>query len=114
MQRALFLILLMLVSLAPVTGEDGTQVMTQNLENGVLKVSATTNPNSSFEFVQNGSFWELDVSTLPDGKHTIGLQADGNEQLAVFWTGPQSDFVWEDALIHMVMTDRFVNGNSSK
>jgi len=113
MQRALFLFLLMLVSLAPVTGEDGTQVMTQNLENGVLKVSATTNPNSSFEFVQNGSFWELDVSTLPDGKHTIGLQADGNEQLAVFWTGPQSDFVWEDALIHMVMTDRFVNGNTS-
>ena len=29
------------------------------------------------------------------------------------WRGPHASFVWEDALIYMVMTDRFVNGNQS-
>ena len=41
------------------------------------------------------------------------MTADGKESLAVFWTGPDADFVWDDALIYMVMTDRFVNGNTS-
>lgn len=113
MRVALLLVSLMVVSTVPVSGEDEVFVMSQTIEEGQLKVTATTNPNSSYEFIQNGALWELDLSTLPDGKHTIGLKSDGDEQLAIFWTGPQSEFIWEDALIQMVMVDRFVNGNTS-
>ena len=78
-----------------------------------LIVSSVENPNPDYAFIQNGATWELDLSQLTDGKHSIGLAADGKESLAVFWTGPDADFVWDDALIYMVMTDRFVNGNTS-
>jgi len=113
MRVALLLVSLMLVLMVPVSGEEEAFVMAQSIQDGKLKVTAIENPNSSFEFVQNGPSWELDLSTLPDGKHTIGLSSDGEEQLAVFWTGAQSEFIWEDALIQMVMIDRFVNGNTS-
>ena len=78
-----------------------------------LVVTSAGNPNSDYAFTQNGDSWELDLTQLPDGKHSITLAADGKESLAVFWTGPNADFVWDDALIYMVMTDRFVNGNTS-
>ena len=78
-----------------------------------LVVTSAVNPNSDYAFTQNGDTWELDLTQLADGKHSITLAADGKESLAVFWTGPNADFVWDDALIYMVMTDRFVNGNTS-
>ena len=78
-----------------------------------LVVSSVENPNSDYAFTQNGATWVLDLTQLPDGKHSITLSADGKESLSVFWTGPNADFVWDDALIYMVMTDRFVNGNTS-
>ena len=78
-----------------------------------LIVSSVENPNPDYAFIQSGATWELDLSQLTDGKHSINLTADGKESLAVFWTGPDADFVWDDALIYMVMTDRFVNGNTS-
>ncbi|MBJ60817.1 MAG: hypothetical protein CMB54_02705, partial [Euryarchaeota archaeon] len=63
--------------------------------------------------------WSLDLGGLEDGKHTIhiegfdtsGIPAD--DLLLPFWIGEESDFIWNDALIYMVMTDRFVNGNQS-
>ncbi|HJM40595.1 MAG TPA: alpha-amylase family glycosyl hydrolase, partial [Candidatus Thalassarchaeaceae archaeon] len=63
--------------------------------------------------------WTLDLSTLPEGKNTLhitGDDVDGNaadDLLLPFWNGPQADFIWEDSLIYMVMTDRFVNGDGS-
>tara|TARA_B100001113_G_scaffold97550_1_gene78522 strand:- start:2268 stop:4598 length:2331 start_codon:yes stop_codon:yes gene_type:complete len=78
-----------------------------------LVVSSVENPNSDYAFIQNGATWVLDLTDLAEGKHSITLAADGKESLAVFWTGPNADFVWDDALIYMVMTDRFVNGNTS-
>ena len=56
---------------------------------------------------------------MEDGKHSLkidGFDVDGNpayDLLVPFWTGPAADFEWQDALIYMVMTDRFVNGNTS-
>ncbi|MCH1443760.1 MAG: alpha-amylase family glycosyl hydrolase, partial [Candidatus Poseidoniaceae archaeon] len=63
--------------------------------------------------------WTFDLSNLSDGKHTIHLECydvNGNEAydlLVPFWIGEGSSFEWNDALIYMVMTDRFVNGNTS-
>ena len=63
--------------------------------------------------------WSLDISNLEDGKHTLhieGVDTSGipaDDLLLPFWVGEESDFMWEDALIYMVMTDRFVNGNHS-
>ena len=63
--------------------------------------------------------WTYDLSRLDDGKHTFkieGFDVDGNpayDLLIPFWTGQSADFEWQDALIYMVMTDRFVNGNTS-
>ncbi len=63
--------------------------------------------------------WDLNLSMLPDGKHRIhvtGVDNDGEsaEDLIIpFWTGREAGFRWDDALIYMIMTDRFVNGNQS-
>ncbi|MED6338803.1 MAG: alpha-amylase family glycosyl hydrolase, partial [Candidatus Thermoplasmatota archaeon] len=63
--------------------------------------------------------WTLDTTTLSDGKHTLKLEiadTDGNQaydHLVPFWVGQQSEFSWEDSLIYMIMTDRFINGNAS-
>mgnify|MGYP000523596161 CR=1 FL=1 len=63
--------------------------------------------------------WTLDLDDFADGKHTLNLEiddSDGNsayDHLVPFWTGPQSDFSWEDSLIYMIMTDRYINGNLS-
>ncbi len=78
-------------------------------------------PNSIQGATWNPNTWEwtYDISGLSDGKHTLHLtidDLDGNsayDQLAPFWKGEQSNFSWEDALIYMIMTDRFVNGNTS-
>ena len=71
--------------------------------------------------VWNVSDWSMSLNTtkLANGKHTLiidGQDDEGNhlEPLIVpFWKGPQQDFIWQDALIYMVMTDRFVNGDLS-
>ena len=90
-----------------------TPLLSHQLTDDKLVVSSVENPNSNYPFTQKGGTWELDLTQLQDGKHSITLAADGKESLAVFWTGPDADFIWDDALIYMVMTDRFVNGNTS-
>ena len=65
------------------------------------------------------STWTLPLSDLEDGKHTLkveGFDTEGHpayDLLVPFWTGPHAEFVWDDALVYMIMTDRFVNGNTS-
>jgi len=63
--------------------------------------------------------WSLDISNFEEGKHTLHIEIDdtnGNtayDELVPFWRGEQADFSWEDSLIYMIMTDRFINGNLS-
>ena len=65
------------------------------------------------------SSWTLSLDGFEDGKHTLKVEVDDTEGhpaydvLVPFWRGPHASFVWEDALVYMVMTDRFVNGNES-
>ena len=67
----------------------------------------------------SSSTWTLDLTGLDDGKHSLlieGSDVEGHvayDLLVPFWRGPHASFVWEDALIYMVMTDRFVNGDQS-
>jgi len=81
--------------------------------------NGTPDALSSASWDAGSSSWMLDVSQFDEGKHTLRIEGhdlDGNEAydlLIPFWKGPHADFVWEDALIYMIMTDRFVNGNES-
>ncbi len=65
------------------------------------------------------STWTLDLTSFEDGKHSLlieGVDVEGHaayDLLVPFWRGPHASFGWEDALIYMIMTDRFVNGNLS-
>ena len=54
MRVALLLVSLMLMLMVPISGEEEAFVMSQSIQDGKLKVTAIENPNSSFEFVQNG------------------------------------------------------------
>jgi glycosidase len=63
----------------------------------------------------NNSGWDVDASSLAEGRHTLRFQLDDwNRDLVIpIWIGAQADFTWQDATIEMIMTDRFVNGNIS-
>ncbi|MBS71535.1 MAG: hypothetical protein CMO20_01090, partial [Thermoplasmata archaeon] len=65
--------------------------------------------------------WEfnVEINNLSDGKYTLRVNANdennanADELILPFWIGEQANFIWDDALIYMIMTDRFVDGNSS-
>ncbi|MBN17830.1 MAG: hypothetical protein CMB37_06720, partial [Euryarchaeota archaeon] len=105
-------------------------MFTHTIENDILTVfwhagigggePESTPPALANSFWDESTWsWSLNISNLPDGKNTLhitGNDVDGNvadDLLLPFWIGEQSNFVWDDALIYMVMTDRFVNGNQS-
>ncbi len=71
------------------------------------------------EWDETNLLWKYNISNLDEGKHSLlieGVDDFGNtayDLLVPFWTGEHSEFIWDDALIYMIMTDRFVNGNTS-
>ena len=60
----------------------------------------------------------LSLNNLEPGKYTVRVEASDREGISaepvllVFWI-EESPFLWKDALIYMIMTDRFVNGNTN-
>ena len=87
-------------------------------------VSATVMHNfveSNISGIWDSNDWSLNLSIdeLTSGKYTLKVVGkdinnhDAEELLLPFWIGDQSNFIWDDALIYMVMTDRFVDGNPS-
>ncbi|MCS5538009.1 MAG: alpha-amylase family glycosyl hydrolase [Candidatus Poseidoniaceae archaeon] len=80
------------------------------LENGVGDLQTTWSEES----------WSLQISAsgLEDGKYRIRVSASdesgasAEDILLPFWVEDEK-FQWDDALIYMVMTDRFVNANTS-
>ena len=95
------------------SGSDGSTLLTGGpiLKSGFYPGVTTFN--------QTTEAWDINLSVLPEGKHTFhanGVDDDGyhaEDILIPFWLGESADFEWQQALIYMVMTDRFVNGNSS-
>ena len=82
------------------------------------KHAGTTTPLSSSQAALSGDSVDISIDTLPEGKHTIVVtvkDADGavsELERLVFWI-EADEFSWRDALIYMVMTDRFRDGDSS-
>ena len=86
-----------------------------------LRHDATTTPIASTAIAVDATHQTiaLDVPALADGKYTIFVTATDQSGQApveplrlVFWVEPTT-FTWQDALIYMVMTDRFVDGDPS-
>lgn len=76
------------------------------LEGGELTVDAATGDAA------------IDLEGLPDGKHTVVVRAAtrsgkiGEALRLVFWIETEP-FDWNDAIVYMVMTDRYRNGDPS-
>jgi len=109
---------------------DTRPMFTHSIENQILTVewhagsggdapSGTPQGLSGSTWYEGNWSWVLDLSGLEDGKHTIHIEGNdssgvsADDLLLPFWIGEGAEFVWNDALIYMVMTDRFVNGNIS-
>jgi glycosidase len=83
-----------------------------------LRTNTTTTPVATGVTVA-GSQIALDIASLADGKYTAFVTAKDTAGTApaeplrlVFWV-EASHFTWQDALLYMVMTDRFVDGDPS-
>lgn len=86
---------------------------------GELKKDDTSTPLTSSQLsVAADGTTTISLSGLSDGKYRVVLrpQADSGAQgepiRLVFWIESEK-FSWEDALIYMVVTDRYKNGNPS-
>lgn len=85
-----------------------------------VKSDGVSRPLTASEFSFNGDTWELDVnlSGLADGKHTISAVMPNmggtasNNLLVPVWIEADA-FDWRDAIIYMIMTDRFRDGSSA-
>ena len=78
----------------------------------------------NISYIWNEEDWSVDInvnfslSLFEYGKYTLNVQAfdsEGRESNKIsypFWF-EESSFNWNGALVYMIMTDRFVNGNSS-
>jgi glycosidase len=119
----------------PVLSLDSFSINTSGLDATILYWAGTSqaNPNTinatlmhDFSDIPITGIWDasnwkfsLDIENLADGKYTLRVNAndvnnaEAEELLLPFWIGEESDFIWDDALIYMVMTDRFVDGNSA-
>jgi glycosidase len=82
-----------------------------------LRHDGATQPISSITVTDQTM--SINVPGLPDGKYTVFVtandlagQAPAEPLRLVYWV-EASRFTWQDALIYMVMTDRFKNGDPS-
>ncbi len=84
----------------------------------LLKGSTTTPLSPGQLIVGDDGTTSIDLTGLADGKYRVVLRprsangAVGEPVRLVFWIEAEP-FSWEDALIYMVVTDRFRNGDAS-
>jgi glycosidase len=91
-------------------GGDGTKIET------VRAVRRFEGVETEVEVARTGGELTIDLTGLPIGKHTLVVDAIATDGLAAprvlvpFWIEAEVHD-WRDALIYMVMNDRFRNGN---
>lgn len=96
--------------LALFRGADGAPI--ESLR-AVRRFEGTETPVEIQRSTEMGKDGELSIwsSGLPVGKHTLVVEVAGGERVLVpFWI-EKTAWDWRDALIYMVMTDRFRNGD---
>ena len=78
----------------------------------------------NISYIWNEEDWSVDInvnfslSLFEYGKYTLNVQAfdsegRGSNKISYPFWFEESSFDWNGALVYMIMTDRFVNGNSS-
>ena len=83
-----------------------------------LRGPGGTRDLSATALVRAGDNFSLSLATLADGKYTVALTpldiegTEGPATLLPFWIEAEP-FRWRDALIYLVMTDRFRDGDTS-
>lgn len=85
-----------------------------------LRSGTSSRALTASELSWNAATWELGVALtgLADGKHTVAITAKNNAHVASnklvlpFWVEPEA-FDWKDAIIYLVVTDRFRDGNAA-
>lgn len=83
-----------------------------------LRSGATSRLLTNSELSVSGDTIRLNLSGISNGKHVVNVVAAAangtmSESLLLpFWM-EETSFSWNDAVIYMVMTDRFKNGNTS-
>jgi glycosidase len=104
------------VAFAPGQGAPGLDPATVQ---ATLRHDGATQPIGNVAIDASHTTITADVTGLADGKYTIFITAKdlaGQSPVEplrlVFWVEP-SAFTWQDALIYMVMTDRFKDGNAA-
>ncbi len=83
-----------------------------------LRSAEAPRPLSDGEITRTGDSVRVSLEGLPDGKYTVALTpvdvegTAGPAALLPFWV-EASTFHWRDALIYLIMTDRFRDGDAS-
>ena len=83
---------------------------------GELRVDGVWRELGESELIATEGAYEVNIASLTDGKYTLRLTPEdaagqnGASELVPFWI-EESPFVWDDALIYLVFTDRFRNGD---
>lgn len=94
------------------TGADSSGYQIQLLHNGVV-TTVSTAPKVSAE----GNI-TVALGNLKDGKYRLTVRPKSKDGFLgapvrlVFWIEP-SEFSWEDALVYMILTDRYRDGNAA-
>ncbi|MEM9188605.1 MAG: alpha-amylase family glycosyl hydrolase [Myxococcota bacterium] len=82
---------------------------------GELRNGQSTRPLSASELLVDGDTIRVNLAGLADGKYTVRLTATDTDgaasepRLLPFWIEAEP-FAWGDAIIYMIMTDRFRDG----
>jgi glycosidase len=82
---------------------------------GEIRHQGATRALTASELTREGDLVRVRVENLADGKHTVRVVAQGQSgresepRLLPFWI-ERSTFEWRDALVYVLMTDRFRDG----
>jgi glycosidase len=105
-------------TLSYVAPKSGSQADAAGFVAALKKDDASTTPSAAQVSVAADGTTTVDLTGLADGKYRLWLTpkskdgATGEPTRLVFWIEAEA-FSWEDALVYMVVTDRYKDGDPS-